>query len=322
MLYVMALLVALMGVSLALFLRPGLAIASVRIAERLGYGPDARLLIIHSDDIGMSYAANVAARDLLERGIAKSASVMVPCPWAFEFFKWYRENPQYDVGIHLTLTSEWKTYRWRPLSSREEVPGLFDGDGFMWGNVPSVALHATADEVKIEAVRQVEQAFRWGVRPTHLDMHMGTPAAMPAFLESYMTVAREYSLIPMLINPTPERIEELKRAGYVHASELGELMARPPVPKLDALMGSASGGDYTSKKAAVYDQLRALGPGLSMLIIHPAIDTPEMRVICGSWQERYWDYRIFMEDETERLIEDLGIRVVTWREVAALISEP
>ncbi|MBZ0254680.1 ChbG/HpnK family deacetylase, partial [bacterium] len=102
------------------------------VAERLGYKADDVLLIIHADDMGMCRSANQACMECLDKGIVTSASVMVPCPWFPQAAQYFRENPEADMGLHLTLTAEWKKYRWGPVASKSEVPGLIDLEGYLF----------------------------------------------------------------------------------------------------------------------------------------------------------------------------------------------
>jgi predicted glycoside hydrolase/deacetylase ChbG (UPF0249 family) len=283
------------------------------IARRLGYAPDARLFIIHCDDVGMSYEANAAVKELLTAGIPTSCSVMMPCPWAYEFMRWYQSHPDLDVGIHVTLTSEWASYRWRPLTASK---GLLDDAGFMHGNSKAVATHASVSEIRQETVAQIQQALNWGVKPTHIDTHMGTSLVSLEFAKAYVAVAREFGLPPMILEPGPAMVAALKAQGY--DPRLVDLMQRESTPKLTALFSAAGKDTYDDTKEAIYTQLESLRPGITYLIIHPALESDTMRAITDSWQQRYWEYRIFMEDETREKIEELGIKLVTWRELVSV----
>lgn len=140
----------------------------VTTLRRLGYRDDAKLLIIHGDDAGMCYSANIATAEALKKGIVTSTSVMVPCPWFLHFAEWAKGNPEADVGIHLTVTSEWDHYRWRPLSPADRVPSLVDKDGFFWRTTKELFEHAVLDEIDIEARAQIEMALRWGLNLLHI----------------------------------------------------------------------------------------------------------------------------------------------------------
>ena len=144
-----------------------------------------KLLIIHADDVGMCHSVNEATILALEGGIVTSGSIMVPCPWFLEIAEYCRENPEADLGIHITLTSEWKHYRWRPVSSINKVPGLIDEEGYLWHSEKDVAKHASPAEVEIEIRAQVQRAIDFGIKPTHIDTHMGTVYETPEFFAAY-----------------------------------------------------------------------------------------------------------------------------------------
>jgi len=275
-----------------------------------------RRVIIHCDDIGLSHESNQAARELLRKGIARSASVMIPCPWAFDFVTWGREHPELDIGIHVTLTSEWKTYRWRPISREGLDGGLVDGSGFMHRGVESVVRNASAAAVEAEIRAQVQQAIDWGLHPTHLDVHMGTPFARGDFLRAYIRVGEEYGILTMLVHPSERLMEARRNSGDILDSERVDILRKASGPKLDWIAGAATGSTYEEKRLAVYEQLRNLPEGLSEIFIHPAPASPAMRVIAGSWQQRDWEYRLFLEDETLTVLDENEIETTSWRQIA------
>src|SRR5436190_14521078 len=139
------------------------------IQERLGYPKDAKLVIIHADDLGVSHSENAASITALEKGSVSSASIMVPCPWFPEIAAYAQSHPLADLGLHITLTSEWKYYRWGPVTAKEKVPGLVNKNGFLYSDIDSVYQTASAAEVEQEIRNQVIRAKKFGVDPTHLD---------------------------------------------------------------------------------------------------------------------------------------------------------
>ena len=287
--------------------------------RRLGYGDDAKALIIHADDLGMSHAVNEASIGALENGIVTSGSIMVPCPWFPEIAAYCREHPELDVGLHLTLTSEWKYYRWRPVASLERVPGLIDEEGFLWRSVEQVAQHATPQEVETELRAQIERALQFGVKPTHIDSHMGTLFAKPEFFNVYVQLGREYGLPPMLINPTlPVRLMMRARGLSFSDAQLNGLQ-QSGLPMLDVLNTGEKGDSYEARKAAYHHALRNLAPGVTQIIVHLSTDAPEIRHIMNWWQRRHDEFRIFTDAETRQLIDDLGIHLIGWREMQALM---
>ena len=165
----------------------GAAQQDVTYAEKLGWPKGTRALILHVDDVGMSYDTEVGTIEAIEKGIANSLSVMMPTPWVPHAVEWIKTS-RADAGLHLTLTSEWKSYRWGPLAGKPAVPGLVDPQGALWPNVASVVKNATADEVEREIRAQLDRARTMGFEPTHLDSHMGTLFATEAFRERYIKI--------------------------------------------------------------------------------------------------------------------------------------
>ena len=144
------------------------------LAERLGYAADAKLLIIHADDLGMAHSVNRGTLHAMRHGVVNSGSIMVPTPWLSEIAAAAREDPALDLGLHLTLTSEWKHYRWGPVLPVTEVPTLVDSAGYLWATAEDAAAHMDPSEAEAEIRAQVERAVQFGITPTHLDSHMGT----------------------------------------------------------------------------------------------------------------------------------------------------
>src|SRR4051812_1814521 len=170
------------------------AAQTMTIASRLGYPADAKLLILHGDDLGVAHSVNAASLDALARGAISSASIMMPTPWVTEVAAWARAHPEADLGLHLTLTSEWETYRWGPVASRERVPTLLDSTGTLPPGTETVARRASLQEVERELRAQVDRAITLGIRPTHLDSHMGALFTTPGLFATYARVARDYRL--------------------------------------------------------------------------------------------------------------------------------
>src|SRR5215831_10167064 len=188
---------------------PGRCAESRSLAERLGYKPTDKLLIINGDDVGMCHAANMATIECLEKGLMRCASIMVPCPWFPEIAAYAKEHPEADFGIHLCHTSEWKKYRWGPVSGRDKVPGLVDPLGYLWPEVPDVYAHATPEEALVEGRAQIQRALDAGVDVTHLDSHMGTLQLDERYLKIYRQLAVEFDLPVRMASQ-----ETMARAGH------------------------------------------------------------------------------------------------------------
>lgn len=292
------------------------------LAEKLGYDSDDILLIPHADDVGMSHSVNKATIQALEVGIVTSGSIMVPCPWFPEIAAYCRERPEADLGLHLTLTSEWKYYRWGPVASRDKVPSLLDEDGFLWRSEQQVREHAKPEEVEIELRAQIERAIKFGVKPTHLDTHMGTVFVDPQFFEIYCRLGKEYNIPPMLPSLTPEVIEKIKERGIELSEGMVEILQESGFLFIDRLVtGGGAGRTFEEKKASYHATLRNLEPGVTQIILHLAMDDDEIRNITSNYMSRYNDYRIFTDPETRQLIDELQIKLIGWRDIANLMGE-
>src|SRR5215470_4999524 len=164
------------------------------LVERLGYPRDAKLLIVHADDLGMAHSVDAATIKAFESGLVNSGSIMVPCPWLSEIAAYARANPQADLGLHLTLTSEWTNLRWGPVSPGDRVSSLLDKDGYFYLTEVDAAAHADPKQVEMEIMAQIEKARALGIQPTHLDSHMGTLYQNKALFEVFLRVARNQKL--------------------------------------------------------------------------------------------------------------------------------
>src|SRR5687767_8428224 len=165
------------------------------LAERLGYPKDAKLLIVHADDLGMAHSINTASIKGLESGLVSSASIMIPCPWLPEIAAYARKHPEADLGLHLTLTSEWSLYRWGPVLPKERVPSLLDSSGYLYLTETEAAAHIDPKEAEAEIRAQIARAKSLGIQPTHLDSHMGTLYQTQALFETLFRVARDNKLL-------------------------------------------------------------------------------------------------------------------------------
>jgi predicted glycoside hydrolase/deacetylase ChbG (UPF0249 family) len=252
-------------------------------------------------------------------GVASSGSVMVPCPWFPEAAAWAREHPQADLGIHLTLTSEWRYYRWRPVAPLESVRSLVDDEGFMWRSTREVIQHADPREVELEVRSQIERALAFGMQPTHADSHMGTLFYDPRFFEIYVRVSREYGIAPMLMELTAEQVDEARRLGVDLPGQMA--LSRKGAPYLDRLILSAQGNTLEERTADFYRLLESLTPGVTQIIVHLMHDDGEGRQIAYSWQRRYCEFLICTADETKAILNALGVQLVGHRELKGLRLE-
>jgi predicted glycoside hydrolase/deacetylase ChbG (UPF0249 family) len=286
--------------------------------ERLGWPADKRVVIFHADDIGMCYEANMAAQRALTAGAYKSAACMVPCPWFNEMAAWCVAHPEYDVGLHLTLTSEWKYYRWGSVAPHEQVPGLLDPMGYLFRSVPEVAMSAKPKEIATEIRAQLARARKLGMHPSHIDTHMGTVYARPDYTAEYLKVAMEEHIPAMVIDMTPSNMAKFKKQGYPVTEQSLKVLEGYTLPKLDDFHSALEGkGSYEEKRKVFMEQVRLFRPGLNEIIYHPSVETECLKKITNSWQQRVWEDRLFSDPVVQKFIKDNEIIVTSWKEVMA-----
>ncbi len=293
---------------------PRLALAETW-AEKLGYPAGKRVLIFHADDVGMCYEANQAAKQYLLAGDIQSAALMVPCPWFNEMANWYQENPQFDCGLHLAMNSEWKWYRWPSVAPREQVPGMIDSDGYLYSETLMTALKAKPAEIETEIRAQIERAISRGIRPSHVDTHMGTLYARPDYTEVYCRVAAEYRIPAMVLEPSPKIIEKFRQRGIAPSELMQKVLDEYPLPKLDDFDSVPEGKTYAEKLENFYAQVRGLDPGITEIIFHPSIETEGLRHITGSWQQRVWEAQMFSDPQVKQFFQGEGILFTNWKEM-------
>jgi predicted glycoside hydrolase/deacetylase ChbG (UPF0249 family) len=285
-------------------------------AERLSRA-GAKLLMVHADDAGMCHSVNLATTEALLASGVHSASIMVPCPWFSEIAEFARQHADLDLGLHLTLTSEWRHYRWRSVAPPGEVKGLLDPEGYLWRDVRSVATRATPAEVETELRAQLDRARQFGVKFTHVDSHMGTLFARPDYFEVYTKVAREAKVVCMMPRPTPEAAAELSQ--YPITPDMLTAKERDGFVLLDRLITGVPGATVDARKQSYRDLLRNLKPGVTKLIVHLAKDDPEIRAVTNSWQQRWADFQFWTSSEAKALMKELDIHPITYRELGKLL---
>jgi predicted glycoside hydrolase/deacetylase ChbG (UPF0249 family) len=279
-----------------------------------------KLLIIHADDMGMSHSANRATIRAFETGAISSASLMMPCAWVAEATEWIKRNPNADVGLHLTLTSEWGTNRWRPVAPVDKVKGLLDPQGYMWRSVEDVVRRASPQEVETEIRAQVELALQMGLKPTHLDSHMGTLYADARFFEVFLKVGMEYRIPPMVFSPTPEMMLMAATRG-LNYREVFQRIEAAGLPRIDYLNPQYAPGESKEKhRQRLHEYLRTLKPGVNELIVHLGMDDPEGNAITGGWRYRVQELEILQEPEFKRVLQEQQIRLFTYRELAKMYN--
>ena len=282
------------------------------IAERLGHPADSKLLIIHADDLGAAHSVDVASFDALDKGAITSASIMVPTPWITEVAAYARAHPNADLGLHLTLTSEWETYRWGSVAPADKVPSLLDSAGTFPNDEKIVATNAKPVEVEREIRAQIDRALALGIRPTHLDSHMGSLFTTPELIATYVKVARDYHL-PFLASRGDPRTAP-----------------QPPLTDKDPLVDAVIIADREVPrdqwKAFYLKSIADLKPGLTEIIVHLGHDDSELQAVMvnhepygSAWRQR--DYDVMNSPEFKKALKDNHVILVTWKELGKLAQQ-
>lgn len=287
---------------------------SQNLAEKLGFPADAKLLIIHGDDVGVSHSQTRATFDAMKNGVVNSTSMMVPTGWSAEVGEMAKQMPNADIGIHITLTNEWLNFNWGPEAGKTAVPGLTNEKGHMYPDCAQVTANASPEEVEKEIRAQIKAANQMGITPTHLDSHMGCIFyGRPEYLASYLKIAQELKIPPMI---NQQMINEIVRNNPVLFSEIDV----DQLPLVDKII-MAEPKDYESGMEIFYaDELNNIQPGLNVILIHLAFDDEEMNSVTkghdffhAPWRQA--DYNFFTSDKARELVEKNNVKLVTWREV-------
>jgi chitin disaccharide deacetylase len=279
-------------------------------AQRLGYAANAKLLILHADDLGVAHAVDRASFYALARHDVSSASVIVPAPWLTEVAAWRKAHPNADIGIHVALTSEWKHYRWRPVAPVDQVPTLLDPEGDMWATEILAGRHENASEAEREIRAQIQWARKLGIRPTHMDTHMGTVFQTPALYAAYVRVAHEFHL-PFMAMRNPLMPPQMR----------ADLAPNDIV--LDRIVTAGAKLPVTHWMDFYRQALQNMQPGLNEMIIHLGYDNAELEAITedhpdwgSAWRQR--DFNAVTSREFKELLRKYHIVLVSWESLGRL----
>ena len=282
------------------------------LAERLGYPRDAKLLIVHADDLGAAHSINSASIKALESGLVSSASIMVPCPWLPEIAAYARAHPEIDFGLHLTLTSEWNLYRWGPVLGKELVPSLLDGNGYLYPLENEAAAHMDIKEAEAEIRAQIARARALGIQPTHLDSHMETLYQGKALFEMLVRVARD--------NKLPFRVSQ---EWFSRATFMPSLLG-PDVVVLDRTISIEPNVAPEDWSKFYTNEIKSLRPGVTVMIVHLGFAGEELKGMTSGhsnrgaeWRQRDFDF--VTSDVFRKLLKENNVKLITWREIGKLV---
>ena len=285
---------------------------SKTVAERLGYPPDSKLLIVHADDLAIAHSEDAASFDALEKNAVTSASIIVPGPWLTEVAAYAKAHPDADLGLHLALTSEWKTYRWGSVESKDKVPSLSDPSGYLWPETLPAVRNLKPEEAEREIRAQVERAIGLGIHPTHLDSHMGVLFSTPELFAMYVKVAHEYKL-PFLAVRIPDAPAQL----------LSALSEKDVV--LDSVVIVNPRVHANEWRDFYVNAVKNLKPGLTEIIVHLGHDDAELQAVTvdhpgygSAWRQR--DYDAVTSSEFKKALEENHIILVKWKDLKKIVN--
>jgi chitin disaccharide deacetylase len=285
------------------------------LLDKLGYSNHARLVILHTDDIGMCHASVQAFKDLWAFGTISSGAVMVPCPWFPAVAQMCCENPEIDMGVHATLNAEWHSYRWGPISTKDSASGLIDESGYFHQWHQAVYENAKPEAVEAEVNAQIEKALAAGIDVTHVDSHMGT-IMNPRFIQYYIQAAASRRLPSMLPRLQAKGVD-LMNLSPEETQLYGPVMHQLEnmgLPMLDGLLFMPLDQPNGQMEIAK-DLLGNLPEGISHFILHPSIDSVELRAIAPDWESRVANYKTFMSDELKKFLEGEEIKLISYRPI-------
>ncbi len=289
---------------------------TLSLAEQLGYSKETKLLIVHADDLGLCHSVNEASIQAFDHGIVQSGSIMVACPWFSEIADYAKHHPQMDLGIHLTLTSEWNRYKWGSVSQTADVSTLLNDQGFFYPSNAEVIADIRPIEVEKEMRAQIDRALDFGIQPSHLDSHMGTLFESADLMDIYLQLSRDYK-IPVFL--PRESIEQSSPDLFASLQRDGVLM-------IDRFLMANSNVSVDGWMEFYSDLIKHLKPGVTQMIIHPGFDNAELRAISNdhpdygaAWRQR--DVDVFTSDVVKHLIEENDNHLITWREIGRLLRE-
>ena len=293
--------------------------------KKLGYDQRDRVVIIHADDVGMCQATLPALTDLLDAGLISSAATMVPCSWFPAVAAVCRGHGDVDMGVHLTLTCEYRSYRWGPISTCQPASGLMDEEGYLHFDNGGVQTHAASETAAREMAAQVARARAAGIDVTHIDTHQ-LSAYHPKFLAAYTSLAVDNGLPLLLLRLDAVRWQALGQTlGILIDLETARLLEQAGrdleaqgVPLLDHITGLPL--DRPEDRVAQARQIfESLPPGLTHLVLHPAVDTPELRAIAPNWPGRVADYQAFTSPELRQFVRRSGLQIIGYRELRGML---
>ena len=288
----------------------------------------AKYLIVNADDYGLCASSNAAVEALFEAGRLHSATVMMPGRACADAVRFAIAHPQYPVGVHLTLTSEWPKYRWKPLTDGKS---LVDADGYMWPSSPEVERNADLRELEAEIRAQVDAAHKMGMRPSHLDNHMGSLyghyTGRFSLLKMTLRVCGDYGYAFRMFRSTDRRL--CPRGVPYAAFRCLPLFSRAWSRRYGVILPDyLIFPDWTADLKTSYEHYREtilriwtdIPDGVTETFVHPCVESDEIKTFIGAWRNRVWEYDLLNDPATHRYLADHGVEMISFRELVEMQS--
>lgn len=284
----------------------------------------AKYLIVNADDYGMCNAANEAVEELFSGGWLKSSTIMMPCPAAEHAVKFSIDHPEYAIGIHTTLTSEWGKYRWKPLTDGKS---LLDEDGFMWRESDLVEKNASLSDIEKEVRAQIDLAHSMGMKPSHIDNHMGS---LYGHYTGRFTLSRlalkicgSYGYAYRLYTKADKRIcpEGVPYFFYSAVTILAKVWGRKfNVIIPDYLLFPDWKDDMRVSYEVYRDTILKIWTdipedGVTETFVHPSVENDEIKGITSRWKDRVWEYELLKDPYVHQYLKDHGVELISYRDL-------
>lgn len=275
--------------------------------RHLGFAATDRVVVMHADDLGMCQATLPAFVDLLAGGLVSCGSVMVPCPWFPQAAALLRDHPAADVGLHVTLTSEWETYRWGPLTTRDPATGLLDQDGYFPRDTGTLWQHVDIAAACAEMQAQMARARQVGLELTHLDSHMFA-LFEPRLLPHYVALGFAAGVPAFVVRHWPYEGQDAPQVA--RWMQQWEEQGMPIFDHVTGIPPATWQEDRVQHTKRLFD---AVSPGLTCFLVHAASDTPELRAMASDWRFRVAAHAVFQSAELSNYVRQTGIQVIGYR---------
>ncbi len=284
-------------------------------AEQLGFPAGKRVVILHSNDMGIAYEFNRPTQHFLTNGPLTCASFVTAGPWFAECADWAKRNPGLDLGVSLAFLSPSPVIKWGSVAPRGDVPSLTDSNGYLPSTARQFLGRADAQQVRREAIAQIQRAQTMGIQPTHFHPHLGTMLARPDLMRVYLDLAEELQIPAVMVEFTPELVARFAELGIPIDDETLEIVANYQLPKIDNVENVPVADSYAQKRQHFCSLFDKLKPGITQIFLHPSDDTPGVRRASSQWQDRVWEAKLLADPEVRDFLKKQDVVFTNWREI-------